>query len=153
MLRSLSVVAPLLLAVSVACAGPASSDPNVFGAAPSLDGAVTVETLLADPAAHQDGHYVVTGTVAEVCPKKGCWMTFGAGDESMRVTFLDYGFFVPMDIAGRTVTFEGTFAVEEVSQADARHYLEDAGRHEEAAALVGPQRSYTFVATGVRLAD
>jgi len=34
---------------------------------------------------------------------------------------------------------------------EARHYLEDAGRHAEAAAIVAPVPSFTLVASGVEL--
>jgi hypothetical protein len=78
-------------------------------------------------------------------------MTFAAGSEQLRVTFLDYGFFVPMDIHGRQARMVGTFAVREVPVDEARHYLEDAGKMEEAAAITEPQKSYTFEATGVQI--
>lgn len=143
----------LLTALLTACAsgGPDTGPAGVYGEALSMTDTVTVDELLAGAADHDGQALRVTGTVEEVCPMKGCWMTFAAGDETMRVTFQDYGFFMPKDIAGRTVTFEGTFAISEVSEADARHYLEDAGKHEEAAAIHGPQQSFTFVATGVEL--
>ena len=43
----------------------------------------------------------------------------------------------------------GVFDVREVPVAEVRHYLEDAGRPEEAAAVTEPQRGYEIVATGV----
>ena len=40
--------------------------------------------------------------VASVCQVKGCWMVLDLGGGTQaRVTFKDYGFFVPMDIVGK----------------------------------------------------
>lgn len=125
---------------------------DVYGADIRADqDALGVDELLADPAAHDGQRLLLTGTIDEACPVKGCWMTFTDGEQSLRVKFLDYGFFVPLDSAGRTARMEGTFSIREVPLAEARHYLEDAGRHDEAAALTGPQQGYEFVAHGVQL--
>jgi hypothetical protein len=112
-----------------------------------------LEELLANPAAYDGVGVLVQAPIDEVCQTKGCWMTFISGDESVRVTFTDYSFFVPMDIAGHTVRVEGTFEVREVPADEVQHYLEDAGRLEEAAAVTGPQLGYGIVADGVWVAD
>lgn len=99
-----------------------------------------------------DGKRVrVEGEVVSVCRKKGCWMELQAGGDTVRVTFKDYGFFVPLDCDGSTARIDGTFRVREVPVEEARHYLEDAGEHEKAAALTEPQRTFEIVADGVAL--
>ncbi|GJM22723.1 MAG: hypothetical protein DHS20C15_26380 [Planctomycetota bacterium] len=145
------------LAATLACAS--STDPievegwESFGAGISASEPMQLHELLAASDSLNGEHVVLEATVLEVCPKKGCWMTFDTGAAELRVTFLDYGFFVPLDIAGRTVRVEGIFEEAEVPLAEAQHYLEDAGRHEEAAALTGPQKGYRLVASGVLLED
>ena len=79
-------------------------------------------------------------------------MTLASGQRTVRVVFLDYAFFVPRDCAGAAVRAEGVFQVRETSAEMARHYLEDAGRTDEAERVAGPVRSYVFVARGVELA-
>jgi len=144
------------LTFTLACAS-SSDDPEAvdgwqsFGAGVSDAPVLQLSELMAAPDAHDGDTLVLEATVLDVCPKKGCWMTFDTGASEMRVTFKDYGFFVPKDIAGRTVRVEGVFEETEIPLEEARHYLEDAGRHAEAAALVGPQKGFTFVATGVLL--
>jgi len=92
----------------------------------------------------------VTGTVTEVCKVKGCWMMLKDASSIVRVTFKDYGFFMPMDLVGKTVALEGVLSVETLTQADARHYAEDAGKSKkEIAKIVGDQNEYSFEATGV----
>jgi hypothetical protein len=92
----------------------------------------------------------ITAKVTEVCQKKGCWMMLTDGDVSVRVTFKDYGFFIPKDLAGTTIIAEGVVAEEVVSEKDARHYAEDAGKSkEEIAKIKGDQKQITMVARSV----
>lgn len=151
-MRSLLLIAAVgLLFVSCQSSGStgALADWDTFGEAVSAAEPITVEALLADPDAYADKTVVVEAPVEAVCQKKGCWMTFQSGDDSVRITFKDYGFFVPMDIPGRTVRVEGVFSIREVPVDEARHYLEDEGRMDEALAIVEPQRTYEIVAVGV----
>lgn len=147
-------LAGFALALSFACSSDPVTSPEgwqVFGAGVSDGEPIDVAALLVH-ADQLDGTTVIMeAPVAEVCPKKGCWMTFDAGDTQLRVTFKDYDFFVPMDIQGRTVKVEGVFEKAVIPLSEAQHYLEDEGRDEEAAALTGPQDGYKFVATGVLL--
>lgn len=92
----------------------------------------------------------VTGTVTEVCKVKGCWMMLRDASSLVRVTFKDYGFFMPIDLVGKSVALEGVLTVETLTQAEARHYAEDAGKSKkEIAKIVGDQNEYSFEATGV----
>ncbi|MEM6643790.1 MAG: DUF4920 domain-containing protein [Bacteroidota bacterium] len=90
--------------------------------------------------------YKVRGVALDVCQKKGCWMTLkNEANQTIRVTFKDYGFFVPVDISGKEVIVEGLAQVEVIPEADARHYAEDAGQPFEPEM----QNSVSFVADGV----
>ena len=92
----------------------------------------------------------VTAKVTEVCQKKGCWMMLTDGDVSVRVTFKDYGFFMPKDLAGTTIIAEGVIAEEVVPEKVARHYAEDAGKSKaEIAKIKGDQKQVTMVAQSV----
>ncbi|MFT6881718.1 MAG: hypothetical protein ACJAVY_000508 [Marinoscillum sp.] len=88
--------------------------------------------------------------IAEVCQMKGCWMTLkGETGQSVRVTFKDYGFFVPKDASGRKVIIEGVASVAELDEATAKHYAEDAGvEYDESKTL----REVSVVASGVLIA-
>lgn len=93
----------------------------------------------------------VEGTVESVCKMKGCWMNVKTGDgQTMRVTFKDYGFFVPKDIVGKTVVVEGTAETTTTPVADLRHYAQDAGKSkEDIEKITEPEKALTFVADGV----
>jgi len=93
----------------------------------------------------------IAATAVEVCQKKGCWMKVEVADGSlMRIRFKDYGFFVPTDISGKDVIFEGIAYQDTVSVDDLKHYAEDAGKsEEEIAAITEPEINTAFLADGV----
>ncbi len=93
----------------------------------------------------------VTGKVLEVCSKKGCWMKLeNANGEPMRVTFKDYGFFMPENIVGKNVVIKGISKVKTTSVAELKHYAEDAGKSKEEIAKINtPKQEISFEAEGV----
>lgn len=90
-----------------------------------LKGAQSVELgkLLASPADFDGKTVAIEAKVRKACEKKGCWMEVAAADKGpgMRVTFKDYGFFVPLDSAGSTVKVEGVVKVAMLDDAKAKH--------------------------------
>ncbi|MGR3809461.1 DUF4920 domain-containing protein [Jiulongibacter sp. NS-SX5] len=93
----------------------------------------------------------VKGEVESVCQVKGCWMKIKLADgNTMRVTFKDYGFFVPKDLSGSSVIFKGTPSVNVTSVEDQKHYAKDAGKSQaEIDQITEPKEELTFEATGV----
>ena len=93
----------------------------------------------------------LTANIAEVCSKKGCWMKLDMENgKTMRVTFKDYGFFVPKDAAGKTAILQGVAKMDTTDVATLRHYAEDANApQEEIDAITEPEINYSFEATGV----
>ena len=85
------------------------------------------------------------------CPKKGCWMKIKIGEEEqMRVSFKDYGFFVPKDLAGEEVIVEGLLKKKVTDVETLKHFAMDEGASaEEIAQITEPKEEYTFVADGV----
>ena len=94
---------------------------------------------------------VVEGLVEATCQNKGCWMQVvpEAGKSGMRVTFKDYGFFVPKDSKGTRARMEGVVEVKTLSKAEADH-LEGEGAKVTRNAD-GTAREVSFVASGVEL--
>lgn len=117
----------------------------------SESGAVPATELTAKMGQKDKMPAKVEGTVADVCKMKGCWMTVKTGDgQTMRVTFKDYGFFVPKDIVGKTVVVEGLAETTTTPVAELRHYAQDAGKPKaEIEKITRPEKALTFVADGV----
>lgn len=95
----------------------------------------------------------VEAKINECCQKKGCWMNVDLGnDEEMRVTFKDYGFFMPLDCGGKTAVMKGIAYYDTIPVDYLRHYAEDAGKsQEEIEAITEPELQLVFEATGVKL--
>jgi hypothetical protein len=113
--------------------------------------AVTLAELLARPQAHQGKTVLLEGQVRQACQRRGCWMELaeGAKGPGVRVTFKDYGFFVPPDSAGAQARVEGVVELAELSDKAAQHY-----ESEGAQVTRGPDgkaREVRLVARGVEL--
>ena len=93
----------------------------------------------------------VLGKINEVCTNKGCWFAMELPNgSSMRVTFKDYGFFIPTNSQGFPITIEGVATLSETDVETLRHYAEDQGKSkEEVAAITLPKKEITFEASGV----
>ncbi len=118
-----------------------------------LKGLPAVElTRITGAPAEFDGKTVcVEGTVRQACQKKGCWMELSTADNTtgVRVTFKDYGFFVPMDSAGKKVKLEGVVKVAELSEAKAKHYEAEGAK--VAKDKDGKYKEVQLVASGLEL--
>jgi hypothetical protein len=125
-----------------------TADAEVFGAPlPDKSAGMSLKALIAR-SDELDGEAVrVTTRVAKICQKKGCFFIAQEGSDSARVTFADYGFFLPTDSGGKAVTLVGTFKLQTLEPAMAAHLAEDLG--EIAPALDEPVMEYALVATSV----
>mgnify|MGYP001817549524 CR=1 FL=1 len=125
-----------------------------YGAPVTKDQAIEAAKITELQANHTESIKVI-GTVNEVCQVKGCWMTMDVGNQlSMRITFKDYGFFVPPESSGKTAVLEGQLKTEIIDIATLRHFAKDAGKSdEEIAAITQPKTELIFVADGVLLPE
>ena len=124
---------------------------NHYGAKITEEGAITMKDLVAKMEGKEEVTAKVEGKVVAVCQAKGCWMTLEKPDGStMRVSFKDYGFFVPKDIAGKTVVIEGKAVINTTSVEELRHYAEDGGKSKvEIEQITEAKKELAFEADGV----
>lgn len=142
MLASLSLIATLL----------APSDTVIRRGAPLPSGyPVPLATVLAAPDRHVTTPVLVEGVIVKNCETKGCWMQLApdAASAGVRVTFKDYGFFIPTTAAGMTARVFGVVTRTVHSKKDADHLIA------EGAKLVrnadGTATELGFEAAGVEL--
>lgn len=147
-MKRLFVIALVALIATTAFAG----DVITRGAAISKESrTVPLKIVLERPATFTRFPIIIEGLVEAACQNKGCWMQIvpEAGKPGLRVTFKDYGFFVPKDSPGMTARMEGIVSVKTLSKEEADH-LEGEGakltRNED-----GTANEVSFVATGVEL--
>ena len=138
----------LLMLLVFSCTTP-DKNYQAFGEEFSSDKYVDVSELLTQ-VNENESSFRVKGVVEEVCQMKGCWMTLKNEEGvSVRITFKDYGFFVPKDISGREVILEGVAFKEVLEEDVAKHYAEDGGvEYDESM-----KNQISFVATGVLVAE
>ncbi len=120
---------------------------EVFGA--PLDSTLpgqSLKDLLAQGPEVEGKEVRVTTRVAKICQKKGCFFIAQEGAAQARVTFADYGFFLPTDTGGKTVTLVGTLKANTLTAEQAAHYAQDLG---EDPVPDGPVTEHQIVATSV----
>ena len=153
MMQARTIAIALLLLTAAGITGCGSEKMAVYGEDFSVSGKELpkVSEVVSDTTMH-DREIVLTGMITDVCQKKGCWIVVTDGTEQMRITFKDYGFFVPTDAFDREVVLKGVVSVETIDEETAKHYAEES-KDEDPDAIVGPQRVVTMVASGVRMAE
>ena len=82
------------------------------------DIATRSEALLGKP-------FKVETKIAKVCQKKGCFFIAQYQEHVIRVSFRDYGFFIPTDAGGKTVVLAGELIKKEVTPEQAAHFKKD----------------------------
>lgn len=95
----------------------------------------------------------VEGVIVRSCKAEGCWMEIApsAKDKSVRVTFQDRAFFIPLDSAGRRARAEGVFSVKTLSKAEADHLEKEDDAKFDKRSADGTVTEISFEATGVEL--
>lgn len=128
-----------------------SVDYQYYGDSITDEGALAVADLMAQMNGQDSVPVKVMGTVNESCKMKGCWMKMDLGNgEEMRVSFKDYGFFVPKNLDGETAILEGYAMVDTTDVEFLKHLAHDAGKsEEEIEKITEPEIGLTYVATGV----
>ncbi|MBO6655810.1 MAG: DUF4920 domain-containing protein [Pseudomonadales bacterium] len=103
-------------------------------------------TLAAAISEQKQASQKISGQITEVCQKKGCFMVLSDGHQFARVTFKDYGFFVPIDSSSKDAVVYGQLTSKTLNPDQANHYEEDAGREGR---YKEPVTEYSIVASSV----
>ena len=126
--------------------GEAKSVPGNYGDVVKEAGVVSPAILLQKVESSGTFTGKVSGQIKEVCTNKGCWFAMELPNgASMRVTFKDYGFFIPTNSQGFPITIEGIATLTETDVKTLQHYAEDQGKSkEEVEAITSPKKEITF---------
>ena len=114
---------------------------------------VSLEKVLDKPAEYADKTVAVEGVIVRSCKKEGCWMEMASkeGGKSVRVTFGDHAFFIPLNSAGMKVKAQGVFKTKTLSKEHVDHLINDDGAKFENRNADGTVTEVSFDATGVEL--
>ena len=155
-MKSLLISAALLCSFSLVKAQPPKGPApvgTVYGAEPKAADPAPI-AVLPELLAQKDTVYTtVSATVLDVCPKKGCWVRLQVNDSTEAfVKMKGYGFFVPLDLIGKTVVLEGNAFTKTTTVAELRHYAEDAKKSKaEIEAITQPKQEIRLVASGIKV--
>ena len=144
----------LAVVLSIAVAhGTLADDVVRRGAAIGDSATVDLKSAIAAPEALLGQSVIVEGKVDKVCQVKGCWLELMPSGESrgVRVTFENYGFFVPKDSMGWSARLEGEFVRERLSKRDVDHLVGEGATVQKRPDGTAVQIS--FVARGVELRE
>ena len=124
---------------------------TTYGAKTTADGAIPASSIAEKMKGLDSLAVKVTGTVTDVCQKKGCWLMVDIGrGKMMRVKLKDHAFSVPKNISGKTVVLDGRAYNSTTSVAQLRHYAKDAGKSKaEIKKITEPEVNLNFEARGV----
>lgn len=125
---------------------------GTYGAEITEDGAISVNDMMAKLNSSDSVMVKVKGEITATCAMKGCWMNLVLPNgEEMRVTFKDYGFFVPKEgMEGNVALIEGVVTKTITDVETLKHYAADAGKpEEEILAITEDKEELAFEATGV----
>lgn len=95
----------------------------------------------------------VEGVIVRSCKKEGCWMEMAdkEGGRSVRVTFGDHAFFIPLNAAGMKVRAQGVFKTNVLTKEKVDHLINDDGAKFDNRNPDGTVTEVSFDATGVVL--
>jgi hypothetical protein len=151
----------LATAVMVVILGCTAADTpgTVYGERPTLTDTTLVAAILADPEPFVGRRVLVTGTVVEVCEKRGCWLQLAGDQESrtLRVKVEDGVIIFPLTARGHAAVVEGV--VEKIvmsadeARAAARHHAEEQGLPFDSTAVFEPTTTYQLRGIGAIIAD
>lgn len=141
----------LALFLFIAAGSATAQDMNYFGERISPEGAVSLQKAITMLGDNEEINVKVRSEIADCCVKKGCWMTLKNDEgKDVRVTFKDYGFFVPLDSHGKSTILEGRAYYKTTSVDELRHYAEDGGASKkEIKKIKEPKKELRFEAIGV----
>jgi hypothetical protein len=127
---------------------------HTFGAPLGASPAVGLGAVLTTPDKFAAQSVLVEGDVRRACTRKGCWMELSEGADpaapGCRVTFKDYGFFVPIDSAGSRARVEAKVESRVIKPELVAH-LESEGAKFADKAADGSAREVRLVASGVEM--
>jgi Domain of unknown function (DUF4920) len=131
------------------CCWAAIASAEHYGAQIKAKNPLSLQAALRQLDSMPSADVLIESKVDKVCEVKGCWMALTNAKDDVRVTFKDYGFFVPSSIIGKTVLVQGKLEKVVMSLEDTKHYIKDAGG--DPSKVTTPRTEYRIVASGVEV--
>lgn len=147
-LIALSLISAIVIADPIRLSAPVAQDEfsETFGAPMTSNlPQVSLSALLNSETKPE--RFQLTTKIAKVCQKKGCFFMAQEGEQVVRVSFKDYGFFIPTDSSNKVVTLTVTLVEKQLNAKQAAHFNQDMG----AQGVVKTGAVYEIVADSVTI--
>lgn len=109
---------------------------------------VSLSTLAEESKEYVGKSFQLETNISKVCQKKGCFFIAQQNEHVIRVSFKDYGFFIPTDSSGKTVILAGQLIQKEMTQKQAEHFNSDLQANSD---TIKPGVVYEIVADSVQI--
>lgn len=125
-----------------------------FGVGAKFSDAVPMSTIMKTPEAYVGKEVTVSGTILDVCAKRGCWMqlTTDVKNEKVRVKVNDGEIVFPLEARGKKAAAKGEFKkmnlTLEQTKAHLEHIAEENKKKFDPASVKEPMVVYQVQATG-----
>jgi len=142
--------------------GPAVATPvksTSFGAGVTVAESISIDKILAEPAAYNGKTVRVEGMVVDVCPKRGCWFEMAGESTGSKLRFkvTDGEMVFPVDSKGMHAVAQGQVAVKELSLEESQKYAEyqakEYGKPYDPASITKPTQIVRIDGTGAVFRD
>ncbi len=134
-------------------------DPTgVYGAGITLTESAEIARLHEDAEALEGKLVRIEGTVAEVCPRRGCWVeVVDATNASIRVKVDDGVIVFPLSAKGERIVVEGTLEKVEMTEDEARawreHEAKEMGEEFDPTSVTGAEIMWRIRGTGAEISS
>lgn len=114
---------------------------------------ISLAKILKNPKDFVGKTVTVEGVIVRSCKMEGCWMELAPAKDapSVRVTFKNHAFFIPLDSAGLQAKAEGVFSIKTLSREQVEHLVKEDGAKFDNINKDGTVTEISFEASGVEL--
>lgn len=148
-----------LLTLVLTLSGAVQAKELVFGTPVDETLKMNISTLMATPNQYINKMVTISGTIVDVCEKRGCWMELAsdAKFETLRIKVNDGDMVFPMSTKGREALVTGRFTeikldIEQTRRFKA-HMAEENGKTFDPASVTEGVTLYQVAPIGVRILD
>jgi len=158
-IRHATAAVAVLALLGTACRPAQQSSGTSYGEPLSLTDTTQLAAVLENPDAYLGQTLLLTGTVVNVCEKRGCWVELGGEmpHQTLRVKVDDGVIVFPMSARGRQAVVEGVMEKIELTEEEAREqakmHAEEMGEAFDPASVTGPQTIYQLKGIGAVIAE
>jgi len=129
---------------------------GVYGAGLTQEEATSITALQQDPEPLEGKLVQIEGTVADVCPRRGCWIeVVDAEGTGIRIKVNDGDIVFPLSARGEMIVAEGTLEKIEMTEEEARdwkaHLAEEKGEEFDPSTVTGPEVIWRLKGTGAEI--